>query len=292
VTPRVIAVVLAIALLGACGGKGDRSIDAGAAAAVRVSPTQAGPQGRVPQFVVECGFSHAGPDDPIVHFGHPGRSHLHTFFGSTVTDASTTAGDLAEGGTTCEQELDRASYWAPALLERGRMVTPTDAVAYYRPGVGVDPDAVEPYPFGLKMIGGDQGASEPQPLDTVAWACGTGSERHATPPACPEGRPLRLLVSFPDCWDGEHLDSGDHVSHTARSADGACPESHPVAVPQLLLSIAYPMTGGGHDLSLASGSLLTAHADFFNGWDEQKLATEVSSCIHQGVTCGVVSSRP
>jgi len=264
----------------------------GVGVAERVSPTQAGPQGRVPQFVVECRFSHAGPDDPIVHFGHHGRSHLHTFFGSTVTDASTTAADLATGGTTCEQKLDRAAYWAPALFESGRMVAPTGAAAYYRPGIGVDPSSVEPYPFGLKMIGGDQGASRPQSHDTVAWACGTGSERHTTPPACPEGRPLRLLVSFPDCWDGQHLDSDDHVSHMARSADGACPESHPVAVPQLLLSIGYPITGGGHDLSLASGSLLTGHADFFNGWDEHKLATEVSSCIHQDVTCGVVSSRP
>ncbi|MGH9228095.1 MAG: DUF1996 domain-containing protein [Acidimicrobiales bacterium] len=291
-TSRIVAVAVAMALLGACGGDERRSIDADPAAAARVSPTGAGPQGRVPQFVVECGFSHAGPDDPIVHFGHHGRSHLHTFFGSTVTDASTTADDLAAGDTTCEQKLDRASYWAPALLDRGRMVVPTGAAAYYRPGVGVDPDTVEPYPFGLKMIGGDQAASGPQPLDTVAWACGTGSERHAVPPVCPEGRPLRLLVSFPDCWDGESLDSDDHVSHMARSADGGCPESHPVAVPQLLLSIGYPVTGGDHDLSLASGSLLTGHADFFNGWDERKLTTEVSSCIHQGVTCGVVSHGP
>jgi Domain of unknown function (DUF1996) len=288
---RVAAAVLSAALLGACGRGDARSIDADPAGAVRASPTQAGPQGRVPQFVVECRFSHAGRDDPIVHFGHPGRTHLHTFFGSTVTDASTTAADLAAGGTTCEQQLDRAAYWAPAMLDRGRMVVPTGAAAYYRPGVGVDPHAVEPYPFGLKAIGGDQGAGRPQPLDTVAWACGTGAERHVTPPTCPEGRPLRLLVSFPDCWDGRHLDSDDHVSHMARSADGACPEAHPVAVPQLLLSIAYPIAGGGHDLSLASGSLLTGHADFFNGWDEHKLATEVSSCIREAVTCGVISSR-
>jgi hypothetical protein len=289
VTARIFPVMLAITLLGACGGHEGRSIDADPAAAVRESPTQAGPQGRVPQFVVECRFSHAGPDDPIVHFGHPGRSHLHTFFGSTITDASTTADDLAAGGTTCEQKLDRASYWAPALLDRGRMVVPTGAAAYYRPGVGVDPDTVEPYPFGLKMIGGDQAATRPQSLDAVAWACGTGSERHATPPTCPEGRPLRLLVSFPDCWDGVQLDSDDHVSHMAPSADGACPESHPVAVPQLLFSIEYPVTGPGHDLSLASGSLLSGHADFFNGWDERKLATEVSSCIQRHVTCGVVN---
>jgi hypothetical protein len=285
-----LALALVPLLLAACGGSTDGD-SGGSAAAVRVSPTEAGPQGRVPQFVVECGFSHAGPDDPIVHFGHRGRSHLHTFFGSTVTGASTTAADLAAADTTCEQRLDRAAYWAPALLDGGRMVEPTGAAAYYRPGIGVDPSTVETYPFGLKMIGGDQAASAPQSLDVVAWACGTGSVRQPTPPACPEGRPLRLLVSFPDCWDGVHLDSDDHVSHMARSADGACPASHPVAVPQLLLAIGYPVTGGGHELSLASGSLLTGHADFLNGWDEQKLATEVADCIHGGVTCGVVSNR-
>ena len=294
---RVATLVTALALFAACGapdrpqGTGDASAAPSAPAAVRVSPTEAGPQGRVPQFVVECGFSHAGPDDPIVHFGHSGRSHLHTFFGSTVAGASTTAADLAAGDTTCEQKLDRAAYWAPALLDGGRPVEPTGAAAYYRPGVGVDPTTVEPYPFGLKMIGGDQAASAPQSLDVVAWACGTGSVRQATPPACPVGRPLRLLVSFPDCWDGERLDSDDHVSHMARSADGACPASHPVAVPQLLLAISYPVTGAGHELSLASGSVLTGHADFFNGWDEHKLATEIADCIHGGVTCGVVSNR-
>ena len=46
-----------------------------------------GPQGRVPQFKVECAWSHSAPDDPIVHPNHPGRSHLHDFFGSTETDA-------------------------------------------------------------------------------------------------------------------------------------------------------------------------------------------------------------
>ena len=37
---------------------------------------------------------------------------------------------------------------------------PVKAVAYYRPGVGIDPATVEPYPYGLKMLGGDQAASE------------------------------------------------------------------------------------------------------------------------------------
>jgi Domain of unknown function (DUF1996) len=292
-----------VAVAAGCGGSpsaagpdGDADIDAApgpgvGVSPVRLSPTEPGPQGRVPQFVVECGFSHTAPDDPIVHPGHTGRSHQHVFFGNTTTDADSTALDLARGGTTCDQQLDLASYWAPALLDHGQVVTPTKAVAYYRPGVGIDPATVEPYPFGLEMLGGDQTAAEPQSLDVVAWSCGTGSVREATPPACPDGRPLRMAVSFPDCWDGERLDSPDHVAHTARSRDGACPGSHPVPVPQLLLTISYPVTGQGHDLSLASGSLLTGHADFFNAWDEHKLQTEVESCIRRGLTCGVASNR-
>ena len=296
----VVAVLALVAGAAACGDDGDgadRAADGEAASVVpgvspvRLSPTEPGPQGRVPQFVVECAYSHSGPNDPIVHPNHAGRSHLHQFFGNTTTDATSTAESLGRGGTSCDQHLDLASYWAPALLDRGAEVVPVKAVAYYRPGVGVDPATVEAYPYGLKMLGGDQVAAEPQSLDVVAWSCGTGSERSATPPTCPEGRPLRVAISFPDCWDGENLDSADHVTHVARSEGGACPDSHPVVMPQLLLTITYPITGDGHELSLASRSVLTGHADFFNAWDEDKLRTEVSSCIHRGLTCGVASNR-
>jgi hypothetical protein len=39
------------------------------------------------------------------------------------------------------------------------------------------------------------------------------------------------------------------------------------------------------DLHLASGSLLTGHADFFNAWDPDKLASEVEYCIGQDAYC-------
>lgn len=289
---RLAAAVAALGLLAGC-GDAPSPAPAGPApeAAAARSPTGAGPQGRVPQFVVECGFSHAAADDPIVHPGHTGASHLHTFFGNTGTTSTSTARDLARGSTTCDQQLDRAAYWAPALLDHGAMVTPTKAVAYYRPGVGIDPATVEPYPFGLMMLGGDPHAGSPQSLDVVAWSCGTGSVRAETPPDCPAGRPLRLAISFPDCWDGERVDSPDHTAHVARSRDGACPESHPVPVPQLLLAISYPVTGGGHDLTMASGTVLTAHADFFNAWDPDKLRTEVELCLDRGLVCDVASTR-
>ncbi|MCB1001539.1 MAG: DUF1996 domain-containing protein [Acidimicrobiales bacterium] len=251
----------------------------------------AGPQGAVAQFVVECGFSHAAFDDPIVHPGEPGASHLHVFFGNDGTDAFSTVESLAGGGTTCNQSLDLASYWAPALIRDGVVQTPVKSVAYYRAGIDVAPATVEPYPYGLRMVAGDMHATDAQPLAVVAWTCGAGSLREAVPPACPAERNLRLLVTFPDCWNGVDLDSDDHVSHVAYSHRGACPSTHPVPVPQLQFSVEYPVTGSIDGLELSSGGLLTGHADFYNAWDEARLAREVRNCLHRDVVCGVASGR-
>jgi len=64
-----------------------------------------------------------------------------------------------------------------------------------------------------------------------------------------------------------------------------------VAVPQLTVSIKYPISGPGHDLRLASGSVHTAHGDFFNGWVPAALEREIRSCIRRGVVCDLASNR-
>ena len=250
-----------------------------------------GAEGRVAQFLVECPFSHALPDDPIVFPGRPGQSHMHVFFGNETADASSTLASLSVGATLCDQRLDRASYWAPALYEGDAMLQPTGSVAYYRPGEGVDPTSLQPYPDGLEMIAGDSSALDAQSTSVVAWTCGTGIARDANPPTCAAGRPLRMLVTFPDCWNGADVDSADHRSHVAYSSHGACPADHPVPVPQLQFSVIYDFSGDPSDLSLASGPLTTAHADFFNAWDHAKLASEIEACLHRRVICGVTSGR-
>lgn len=242
----------------------------------------------MPQFVVECGYSHAAQDDSIIHFGEPGASHLHTFFGNTTTDAFSTVDSLLAGGSTCDPVTDRAAYWAPALMRDGELIEPSGFAAYYRPGPDVDPASVVPYPTGLEMIAGNAGATTPQPLSVVAWACGSGSDHRALPPECASpAKPLHLIVTFPDCWDGEHLRSDDHISHVAYGAGGACPASHPVSVPQLQLSIEYPVSGSVAGLELASGGLLTGHADFVNAWEPDALETEIANCLHREVVCAV-----
>ena len=241
----------------------------------------AGPQGRVGQFVVECGWSHSTFDDPIVHPGHSGASHRHDFFGNSSTSATSTYEELLDASTTCQQRLDTAAYWAPSLLSAdGTPVVPISATAYYRAGLGIDPSTVEAYPPDLRMLGGGDEAG-------AGWTCRAGSERSVMPPGCAATAGLRLAVVFPDCWDGIHTDSADHRAHVATSA-GGCPASHPVPIPVLELVIDYGPVDPRR-LALSSGSVSSAHADFWNAWDQVKLETEVELCLRRQQVCAVSS---
>ncbi|NND75859.1 MAG: DUF1996 domain-containing protein, partial [Ilumatobacter sp.] len=276
----IVAGVLVVALVAACG------TDDGPPTAAGPDPGRVGPQGRVAQFVVECELSHMAFDDPIVLPWQPGQSHQHMFFGNRDVTSDPTYGDLLGADTTCAQRRDTASYWAPALLDRsGRLIEPTGLSAYYRPGRGIAPAEIVAYPEGLMLIGGDSTADDTQRTDVVAWSCGTGAARDATPQQCGAGTSLRLLVTFPDCWDGERL-TGFGSSRHARYSDGGCPESHPVALPQLTLGIDFPPVDP-RGLSLSSGDIRTAHADFWNVWDQDKLVEEVTMCLNRDLVCGL-----
>jgi hypothetical protein len=249
------------------------------------------------QFASPCRFSHRLPDDPIVFPRRHGASHSHDFFGATTTNADSTRASMLRGGTTCRRPRDRAGYWVPTLYQHGRAVTPLKAQIYYRTA-GRDPRTIRPFPAGLMVIAGDARAQAPQERRIASWYCGSGAgmRESTTVPACPPGSRLRLRVRFPDCWDGQRLDSTDHKSHMAYSdrvprrlrqggAPRRCPASHPVAVPRLVLNVVYPVAGGS-GITLASGPSYTAHADFFNAWEQRALATLVRSCLNADRHCG------
>ncbi|HEY5154120.1 MAG TPA: DUF1996 domain-containing protein [Acidimicrobiales bacterium] len=283
VTIAVLAVVTAVVT----GSRGASSAPApGAFAAIH-----SGPQGMVGQFVVKCGYSHTAMDDPIVHPAMAGMSHSHDFFGSRSTNAQSTAASLTDGPTTCNQRRDTAAYWAPTLYDHGTPVVPLGAVAYYRPAPGVDPTSLQPFPAGLMMIAGNSMAEDAQPVEVAAWTCGSSSNLQSEPPDCPPDAPLRSHLTFADCWDGTNLDSADHRSHVAPSHNGHCPKDHPVALPQLTLTVRYPVSGSGHDLTLASGPTTTVHADFLNSWDQAELTNQVDLCLHRNLVCSVASNR-
>lgn len=257
-----------------------------------VNPTRhIGPQGRVGQFVASCDYTHSSFDDPIVWRDQPGRSHRHEFYGALDVDASSRPEELVERETSCDKTADKAAYWHPTLYDHGEPVVATELHAYYRAAPGVDPSDVEPFPFGIALVTGDMMATEPQEGEATGWTCGTSDKLSDDAPECPPTAHLTLVLTFQDCWDGEHLDSEDHRSHVTYSEDGACPDTHPVHLPQLVVTVEFPIHGPGHDLSLASGNLYSAHGDFLNAWEPAGLAREVDACIRRDLVCDIVSNR-
>ena len=257
-------------------------------------------------FFVNCRFSHTAPDDPIVYPALPGRSHDHTFFGNKTTRADSTVESLRAAATTCKPRADKAAYWVPTLFQNGREVRPAKGQFYYNlRGF----DQMRPFPAGLRMIAGDAHATRPQSTRIVYWTCGGGGGVRTNPattaPVCHVVHAkfkgfqrkcttcplvphtyeadvktfLELHVNYPDCWDGKRLDSADHKSHMAHSADYVCPASHPVKVPLIRLVVRYPITDG-RGVELASGGQLTGHADFVNAWNQRALARLVEECFH------------
>jgi hypothetical protein len=244
-------------------------------------------------------------------------SHRHDFFGATTTTATSSAGSLLAGGTTCRSVDDRSAYWAPSLLAGGRPVTPSHVAAYYRTPVGADARGVQPLPNGLAMIAGDAEATTAQDPGVVHWTCGLAGDASPVPARCPgTGAELRLVLVFPPCWDGEHLRSaagapaggdptgdptggdpgGDLTAHLARlsrpaGGDGpsTCPASHPVLLPEVTLEIRYPAGLPAGELTLASGPRWGGHGDVLVAWDEAHLASEVDTCLRRNLTCDVVS---
>jgi hypothetical protein len=268
ITVRAAAVALAVAV------------------ASGVIPGGTGPQGRVGQFVVECGWSHSSFDDPIVHPGHSGASHRHDFFGNTTTSAASTYDELLAGQTSCQQRLDTAAYWAPSVLAGdGTPVVPIAATAYYRVAPGIDPATVEAYPPDLRILGGDATDDD---VRFAGWTCRAASALSASRPRCAATSGLKLAVVFPDCWDGVNTDSADHRAHVAGSAGGQCPGSHPVPIPQLELVVDYGVVDPV-GLALSSGPVSSAHADFWNAWDQDKLETEVELCLRRQQVCAVTN---
>ncbi len=250
-------------------------------------------------FTVDCLYSHQANDDPIVHPRQPGASHLHNFFGASGTDAFSTAASLRGGDTSCEDRDDTAAYWAPALLDGDKAVRPDFLRAYYRAAIGVDARTVRVLPPGLELISGNSHAMTGQwtPTRYAGWGCGFRPKRlHRVPPTdCTVNSPVTLRLVFPDCWDGRNLASADHQSHVARSREGRCPPSHPVAILQVQVSIQYPIwkptqvapSTRAADLILASGGWQSTHGDLVNSWVQTRLEHQADLCIRALANCTI-----
>lgn len=247
-------------------------------------------------IVMLCDFSHMNFDDPIVFPGVRDATHLHAFFGNTgASHASTIDSVRSTGNSTCRGGVaNRSSYWVPALIDTrtSRPVRPREVVVYYTHGNLPGPE-ISAHPAGLQILAGDARATGPQPH--VNWWCRGNDNGYSDyiSPNCRSDEDLKLTVVFPQCWNGRDLWSSDqsHMAYSTRG--GGCPGSHPVAVPQLNLSVIWPLDGEPPTALRLSSDMYShdrpggysGHADWFDGWSEDVKQTFVTECIHREVYC-------
>ena len=206
-------------------------------------------QAATPRFQIRCHSSHLAQEDPIVSRGVP-SAHLHEFFGNTSTNAFSTLKSMLGKTTTCSASGDTAGYWVPTLISsKGVVVRAQTILLYYRGEAGARTVA---FPPDLRIVSSDSSV---------------GAD------------PSHLVTKFPECWDGVHLDSADHISHMAYASGQGCPRTHPVRVPALTVVVRYPIASvSGYRLS--SGALSTMHADFWNTWDQPTLEKLTATCLN------------
>ena len=248
-------------------------------------------------FRTSCAMSHMAFDDGIVFPGQPGKAHLHAFFGNTGSDAYSTAESLrTSGNSTCRGGIaNRSSYWVPAVIDKsGTPIKPKSAQIYYKTGYnGIAPKDVKVFPEGLRVIAGDMKTSEPI-QEHAFWSCEVYNGHPKSIPDCPAGQKVIMQIFFPQCWNGVDLDSADHKSHMAYPANGACPGSHPVAIPEISFNVYYDVPAGTrssewrlssdmYDQSKPGG--YSAHGDWFEGWKRDVAEAFVKNCNQTQSDC-------
>jgi Domain of unknown function (DUF1996) len=280
-------------------------------------PVSAHPPGG---FGVQCGFTHASMDDPIVYPNQPDMGHMHAFYGNKSTDAYSTRKTLMAAGTTCSDKKDLAAIWAPTafIKKQGtwRPLAPYRERTYYFKPMRDTIAHMVYLPKNIKMIGGNPHAMNAAQNPAVRWFCGEGSPERPFPYDC---RPyttkgedgIRALIDLPFCWDGTRLDSADHFSHVVYSDPNdttphvnpaPCPSSHPKYIPAISIRIHFqtqdpcagatpcgPWDGGKNvRIKLSSGPYWTMHSDFWNTWVQARLDALTDKCLRPEVNCHII----
>ncbi len=207
-----------------------------------------------PGWLVTCTAVHSLQDDPVVHPGMSGMSHLHDFIGNptTISDSTYRANNLVPG------------------------------------------TKVMPFPADLRMVAGNSMATSatqnPKLGKEIYWGCSDNSTGKliAPPPSCATGI-VTLHVGFPNCWDGVLTHSND-TAHLAYPKSGYCPSGFPRALPRVIERWEYPVGTRTGTVTLSSGAPYTAHGDFWNTWNQTRLVSLVAYCLNKNIDCGKPTS--
>ncbi len=261
------------------------------------------------QFRITCEFSHFAYDDPIVHPGEPGASHLHMFWGNTDVNAYSTYETLIDSGSsTCNgQEINRTGYWAPAMIDAaGNARMPSRIIVYYK-GYGAAQGASVVYPPGSAIIAMPNLHTVPASRGGVefeqTFQCsdifrGPRFPQGNTIPTCTGGvnpvQTLEMHVKFPNCLgNGDPADPASWV--TSFSGDWYASDCGGwTTTPNIEYIIQYPLGDGettegwylASDVdpdtrrrNVAAGA--SSHADWWGGWQAAMNQEWLDGCTNR-----------
>ena len=231
-------------------------------------------------FIGSCRFSHRNTDDPIVFANTPGASHDHSFVGNRTTNAFSTVDSLLGGSTTCRRSGETAAYWMPTLYVDGNAVAPTGATIYYRRKTMQQVQATPP---GFKMIAGDAkaagaAAQAGDVLELRRDGRRAGVE-HAPGVPRHEGLDVAAPRDVPGLLERRLARQPEPQAARRVPDERALPGRLQRRDPQISLIYRYPVTGQ-HSFELASGGVYSAHADFFNSWNQAELERLTQFCLN------------
>ena len=285
-----------------------------------------GDGGGVSTFRMRCSVSHSAPVDPIAFAGMAGRSHSHTFFGNTEVDESTTSNSLrTRGMTSCgnfdtpNSPINRSSYWIPSMfnMKTGQIVN-YQVLLYYRLDNGMSslctdgnangclatPRHIRQI-YGKNFATGGGGPLDPDFEGGITWSCErpdasevvrSASMVTAINACAASGdKTLRLGFGFPNCWDGQYLDTPNHRDHMKIATGGVCnTASHPYMIPSIALIIYFRLDQDAFDgfWRLSSDSMVagaepgsTIHADYWEGWSPTARDAIKNNCLFRVLSC-------
>jgi len=264
-------------------------------------------------YSVRCALSaHKNSDNPIIAPGvRNGAQHTHDYAGNESTNFASEDETLEESTTTCTNG-DRSPIFWPVLRDLrgvgpdvgadggsldgnvGSLVEPS-SVDFTFHGHGTRPTEAMPRNMVL-VTGSAKAATTGGEGNNAKYTCtGSGGRLTDLYPMCPDGSSMQRIYDFPSCWNGQDLDSEDHISHIRYpDEDGECDDDL-VPVPALRITVDYEDPPPGRQFAIDSfpeqqHHPITDHA-LMEYLSSERRAEEGANCINSARRCVQGSSQ-